>query len=68
MVMGLITTYTATIAVLNFLILWFGIYFLDRWIPPGEDIPIWKAGVIAAVITVFAMLFVGWLVSLVSPA
>ena len=66
--MALISTYTAILAIVNFLILWFGIYFLSKWIPPGDDMPVWKAGVMAAVITVFAMLFVGFAMGVIAPS
>lgn len=57
--MSWLSAATAATAIVNFLILWFGIYFLAKWIPPNDEIPIWKAGVMAAVITVFAMLLIG---------
>ena len=63
--MALISLITAATAVVNFLILWFGIFFLAKWIPPGDDIPLWKAGVMAAVITVFAMLLIGLLMGVI---
>jgi hypothetical protein len=63
--MSLIGASTAAVAVVNFLILWFGIYFLGKWIPPSDDIPVWKAGVMAAVITVFAMLLVGFVMGVI---
>ena len=65
--MALISAYMGALTVLNFLILWFGIYFLAKWIPPGNDIPVWKSGVMAAVITVFAMLLSTMLSSVITP-
>lgn len=64
--MSLISTYTAVVAVLNFLVLWGGIHFLSRWIPPTDAPPVWKSGVMAAVITVFGLLFIGFLLSFIN--
>jgi len=67
-IMAFITTYTAVLSIVNFIILWGGIYFLSRWIPPSEGIAAWKSGVMAAVITVAAMLFIGLAMGIISPA
>ena len=64
--MPLISMYTAIVSVLGFIILWLGIHFLVKWIPPSDDIPAWKSGVMAAVITVFSTLFVTFLLSFVN--
>ena len=66
--MALISATYAATAIVNFLILWFGIYFLAKWIPPSDDVPVWKAGVMAAVITVVAMLLIGLVMGILSPA
>lgn len=63
--MELISTYTAVVSAISFLILWGGIHFLSRWIPPQDDPPVWKSGVMAAAITVFSTLFITFLLSFV---
>lgn len=62
--MALLSTYTAIVSVISFITLWLGIHFLVKWIPPSDDIPIWKSGVMAAVIVVFSTLFIQFLLSL----
>ena len=62
--MALLSMYTAIVSVISFIILWLGIHFLVKWIPPSDDIPIWKSGVMAAVITVFSTLLITFLISL----
>ena len=62
--MALLSTYTAVVSAISFIILWLGIHFLVKWIPPSDDIPAWKSGVMAAVITVFSTLFLTFLLSL----
>jgi hypothetical protein len=64
--MALISTYTAVVAVVSFVILWGGIHFLSRWIPPQDEPPAWKTGVMAAVIVVFSTLFIQFLLSFVN--
>lgn len=58
----------AVLQLFNFLILWGGIYFLTKWIPGSDDMPIWKAGVIAAAIYVASWVFNALVLGAVSPA
>lgn len=53
---------------INFLILWFGIYFLAKWIPGSGDMPVWKAGVIAAAIYVATWVLNSLVLGAASPA